>query len=75
MCEVVSCQRGLLILAPLGPSIATMLTLMLSNFYAERAYKKQRQAEEGAVTEVEGALINKRFSSAAPKYNVCHDSR
>jgi hypothetical protein len=52
-----------------------MLTLMLSNFYAERAYKKQRQAEEGAVTEGEGALINKRFSSAAPKYNVCHDSR
>ena len=34
--EAVSCLRGLVIFAPLSPSIATMLTLMLNNFYAER---------------------------------------
>jgi hypothetical protein len=58
MCEVVSCQRGLSIFAPLSPSIATMLTLMLSNLCRARL-QKQRQAEEGAVTGVVGALINK----------------
>ena len=58
----------------LSPSIATMLTLMLNNFYAERAYKNEGKQRKSAVTGVIGALISKRFSSVAPKYNVCHDS-
>ncbi len=48
------CQRGLLILAPLGPSIATMLTLMLSNFYAERAYKKQSKPKKALLRKWKG---------------------
>jgi len=54
MCEVVSCQRGLLIFAPLSPSIATMLTLMLSNLYAERAYKNKGKPKKALLREWKG---------------------
>lgn len=67
-------QEGITVVAPLSPSIATMLTLMLSKFHAERAYKNKGKPKK-LCTGVVGALINKRFSSAVPKYNVCHDSR
>jgi hypothetical protein len=73
-CASSELQEGITVVAPLSPSIATMLTLMLSKFHAERAYKHKGKPKK-LCTGVVGALINKRFSSAGPKYNVCHDTR
>jgi hypothetical protein len=40
-----------MIFAPLSPSIATKLTLMLSNFFAERAYKNKGKSKKAPLRE------------------------